>query len=119
MRALFLIALVLSPSIALSEDKSITPPQKGERVCGVFLDKKIKNDDIQSIKKAFEEKNCYEGDVLFIRTQAVNQVGFAAHVCKLESMFISVAGVVCEYRGSFREGHFYKGFKTPFWQKGF
>ena len=46
-------------------------------------------------------------------------VGFAAHVCELDTIVVSVAGVVCEYRGSFRDGHFYKGFITPFWQKGY
>lgn len=101
----------------LSEDDPVITDSKGERVCGVFLEKKIKNDNIKSIKEAFEEKHCYEGDILFIRTQAVNMVGFAAHVCNIESMIVSVAGIVCEYRGSFRDGHFYKGFTTPFFQR--
>ena len=127
MRYLLTILFLLSsfafaevePVIAVSEDEPVVAPLKGERVCGVFLDKKVKNDDINSIKEAFEEKHCYEGDILFIRTQAVNMVGFAAHVCNLESMVVSLGGIVCEYRGSFRDGHFYKGFITPFWQKGY
>ena len=107
------------PVVALSENEPVVALSKGERVCGVFLEKKFKNDDIKSIKEAFEEKHCYEGDVLFIRTQAVNMIGFAAHVCNLESMVVSVAGVVCEYRGSFRDGNFYKGFITPWQQRGY
>lgn len=87
-----------------------------ERVCGVFFDKK-KLMTIDEIREKFAEKNCEKSDILFIRSMKSNAMGIAAHLCVLESMVPTVAGVVCEYRGAFREGDFEKGYKAPLYMR--
>ncbi len=87
-----------------------------ERVCGVFFDKK-KLMTIDEIREKFAEKNCEKSDILFIRSMKSNAIGIASHLCVLESMVPTVAGVVCEYRGAFREGDFEKGYKAPLYMR--
>ena len=41
---------------SVSDEVLALAPNPGDRVCGVFLESKIKNEDIESQKKAFEEK---------------------------------------------------------------
>ena len=100
-RFLVALGLLLVPLASVAGD---------ERVCGVFIQTK-KPVPLDEIKEIFASKNCEKGDVLFIRSTRVFPLGVAAHVCEIDTIFgFGSAGIICNYRGEFREGDFNKGF---------
>ena len=106
-RFVIIFGLFIFPLLSVAED---------ERVCGVYIESK-KPIPVEEIKEIFESKNCAKGDVLFIRADRVFPLGVAAHICEIDTIFgFGSAGIICNYRGSFREGDFTTGFdKDPLW----
>ena len=98
---LITFGLLIFPLVSVAEE---------ERVCGVYIESK-KPIPIEEIKAIFDSKNCDKGDVLFIRATRVYPLGVAAHICEIDTIFgFGSAGIICNYRGSFREGDFTTGF---------